>query len=102
MHANELSASPSSTKVRTQSKSSIAPKTAAAYYGPKGKFCRFALAGGLVHQAITVSTHSTMNTHVFLSLGMLSLRLDNIYIALMYNIYQVVQLFRRDGVSGFF
>jgi hypothetical protein len=36
------------------------------YYGCKGKFCRFTLAGGLVHQAITVSTHSTMNTHDFL------------------------------------
>jgi hypothetical protein len=28
------------------------------YYGRMGKFSRFALVGGLVHQAITVPTHS--------------------------------------------
>src|SRR5450755_1564529 len=67
-----------------------------------GKFSRFALAGGLVHQAITVPTHSTMNTHVSLPFDMLSLLLDNIYTALMHSIYQVVQLFRRNGVPGFF
>jgi hypothetical protein len=30
----------------------------AEYYGRMGKFSRFALVGGLVHQAITVPTHS--------------------------------------------
>jgi hypothetical protein len=33
------------------------------YYGLKGKFSRFTLVGGIVNQAISVSTHFTMNTH---------------------------------------
>jgi hypothetical protein len=87
------------------------------YYGRMGKFSRFALVGGLVHQAITVPTHYyyyyssssisaflrilSMYTHASLPFRMHSLRIEHVDAALTHSIDQVAQLFRRDGVPGF-